>query len=648
MMKPLFLLSLAASLALPSLQAEIQLPKLLSDGGVLQREKAIPVYGWADASEELTIQLADQSIKVLADPTGYFEVDFKALPAGGPYQLTVASEDESVTVSGLLVGDVWVCSGQSNMETPMNRVVDLFADELANSDNPNIRAFNVPTGLEFNHPWQDISGGEWKVSSPENNYNLSAIAYFFAKEIEQEQGVPVGIVINAVGGSPIEAWLSEENLADNPIALKLAAPYKDQAYIDAVKAEEQAAGNAWYGTRDREDIGMHAEVPYYAAELDTSDWQEVMAPGLIKDHGVDLGDGAGVVWLSKEVELPESLAGKEALLRLGTLIDADVAWVNGEKVGETGYMYPPRKYPVPEGLLKAGKNRIAVRLTCNSSRGGFVDDKRYELEFDDSSISLEGAWKAKITYRCGPPPSSTFFRWKPTVLYNTKMAPLSKSPIAGILWYQGESNTGRTAIYEAQMSTLVAQSRLDWGQPDLPFLAVQLANFMAPSDVPQESGWAEIREAQRLAAASDPNVGLAVILDTGEWNDIHPLDKKTVAQRLALQARKIAYGEDVVADGPLFKCLKKKGSKLVVSFTSVADGLVVEGDEPLANFAIAGKDGVYHWAKAKIKGDSVVLSCKEVSDPVSVRYAWAHNPEGSKLYNSAGLPASSFEAKVEE
>jgi len=650
MKKPLVLLSSLALLAVQSLQAEIRLPKLLSDGAVIQREAPVPVYGWADPGEALSIELADRSISVMADPSGYFEVRFDALPLGEVYTLKIEGEDEEVTVENLAVGDVWICSGQSNMELPMYRVNDLFAEDLANSDNPNIRSFTVPTGLGFNHPWQDIAGGEWKVSSPENNYHLSAIAYLFAREIEAEQGVPVGVVINAVGGSPIEAWLSEENLADNPRALEQAAPYKDQAYIDAVKAKEKQAGNTWYGARDRDDLGMTAEVPYYSAELDTSDWQDFQAPGRLKEQGIDLGAGAGVVWLSKVIEVPEAMAGKEALLRIGTLVDADTAWVNGQKVGETGYMYPPRKYPVPENLLKAGKNRITVRLTCNSDRGEFIDDKRYELEFNDSSISLEGAWKAKITLKCGKPPSSTFFRWKPTVLYNTKMAPLTKMPITGILWYQGESNTGpwATKIYEKQMNTLVAQSREDWGQPELPFLGVQLANFMMPSEVPQESGWAELREAQRKAAASDPNVGLAVILDVGEWNDIHPLDKLTVAQRLARQARSIAYDEDIVADGPLLKCVKKKGSKLIVSFTSVADGLVVSGDEPLANFAVAGKDGVYHWAKAKIKGDSVVLSCKEVSDPVSVRYAWAHNPVGSKLYNSEGLPASSFEAQVKE
>lgn len=363
-------------------------------------------------------------------------------------------------------------------------------------------------------------------------------------------------------------------------------------------------------------------------------------PGYWAD--IKLGFVNGVVWFRKDFMVPSSMAGKKAKLNLGRIVDADSVFINGKFVGTTSYQYPPRRYIIPEGVLKDGENNITVRIISNSGRGGFVLDKPYEIISGDTRIDLTGEWKYKLGTTMPPLASQTFIRWKPEGLYNTMIAPLLNYRIKGAVWYQGESNTDRAVKYRKLLPALIRDWRKNWDQGDFPFLIVQLPNFMNAKSEPSESDWALLREAQ-LQTLSVPNTGLAVTIDIGEWNDIHPLDKKDVGKRLLLAAEKVAYGNnDVVYSGPIYQSMKVDGNKIILTFSSTGSGLVTkDGSEP-KYFAVAGADKHFIWANAKIENNKIIVWNSKVTNPVAVRYAWADNPEGANLYNKEGLPASPF------
>ena len=366
-------------------------------------------------------------------------------------------------------------------------------------------------------------------------------------------------------------------------------------------------------------------------------------PGYWADAGA--GRVNGVVWFRKDIELPANLAGKPARLWMGRIVDADSVFINGVFTGTTTYQYPPRRYSVPAGVLKAGKNTIAVRVVNNGGKGGFVPDKPYELIIDQQTIDLKGQWAYQIGATIEPLPGQPTIRWKPFGLYNAMIAPLLPYRIKGIIWYQGESNAGNPADYADLMATLIQDWRSKWGQGEFPFLFVQLANFMEPRSDPAESNWAALRQAQ-LRTLSVHNTGMAVAIDLGEWNDIHPLNKLDVGKRLALQAKKLAYGDDkTVCSGPQYRSMQVKGNKAILSFDHTGRGLQAK-EGTLKYFSVAGPDGKFVWAKAEIKGKKVVVWADAVLQPVTVRYAWADNPEGANLYNKEGLPASPFEARM--
>jgi sialate O-acetylesterase len=640
-------LLLAASLLGALTRADaLRLPHLLSDGAVVQRDEPIPVWGWADPGAEVVVALGGESRRGYADPDGRWAVTFPARPAGGaPFTLEVRSGDATRVARNLLAGDVWLCSGQSNMVLPMERVKERFADAIAASANPRIRCFTVPVRYAFEGPREEVAGGAWQEAGPDEVLDFSAVGYFFARALEAETGVPIGLIVSAMGGSPVESWMSEAALRPFPDRLEVAAPFRDPAYIAGLKQAENAAGAAWFRYRDARDEGLRHDPPYYASEYDAGAWPVLQAPGIWDEQGVP--EMFGVLWLRKEIELPAALAGRPARLLLGRVFDADVTYVNGVRVGETTYKYPPRRYTVPGGVLVAGRNVLTVRATMTGDRGRFLADKEYLLEVGGETFDLRGAWQWKVGMTSGPQPPSTFVEWQPLALYHAMLAPLHRQPLKGVLWYQGESNTGRAGQYEALLRAMITDWRARWGQPELPFLLVQLANYMEASAEPMESGWAELREAQRRVL-SLPHTGMAVTIDVGEWNDIHPLDKQTVGERLALEARRVAYGEGgLLSAGPLFAGLAREGSRLRLRFSFVGEGLRTrDGTEP-GGFALAGPDGVFHRAQARVDGETVVVAHPDIAEPRAVRYAWAHNPTSANLVNTAGLPASPFEARVE-
>jgi sialate O-acetylesterase len=635
----LYLLLLLAANA----SAELRLPAVLADGAILQRDEAVTIWGWADSGERVQVFVDGVRAGLGRAKEGRFQIDIGAYPAGGPHRIVVATQT-TATIEDVWFGDVWVAGGQSNMELSMERVTTRFPEAARDADFPLIREFKVPRKYAFGAPAEDFDGGEWKPTTPESVLSSSAVAYYFARDLHERYDVPIGIINSNYGGSAAESWMSEEALRDYPHYLEIAASYRDRDYLQGLLDADQERVAAWQAALDARDAGLTRDPPWFAAEVDDGRWATTEVPGLWESAG--LGDIDGAVWYRKTVELPASAEGLPGRLHLGRIDDADTAWVNGVEVGSTTYMWPPRIYPVPAGLLEAGENKVAVRVIDSGMSGGFIEDKDYRLTVGGQDYPLQGKWRYRVGTAAAPQPEPDFIAWRqPLGFYNAMLAPLANLRIKGVIWYQGETNVGRAKEYAELFPAMIRDWRRLWRQGDFPFIFVQLANYLEARAEPGNSDWAALRDAQRRALGV-PNTAMAVTIDVGEWNDIHPLDKKTVGERLALAARLLAYGEtDLTTSGPLFRSLMKRGDRLVVEFDHIGGGLEVRGDV-LRGFALQGESGKWAWADAEIRGETVVVHSDAVADPVRVRYAWADNPDTANLYNEEGLPASPFQASI--
>src|SRR5690606_37995339 len=504
-------------------------------------------------------------------------------------------------------------------------------------------------------PQDDLAGGEWLKAIGEEVRPFSAVAYFFAKKIYGKYGVPIGLVNASVGGTPIEAWTPKEGFKNFPDILKIIEENADTAFVNSQTRNTPSF--------DREptkpsDKGLIGELPWYDVNFKPKNWRRINIPGYWEDQGVK--DLNGVVWFRREVELPKSMENKEGRIFMGRIIDADELYINGVKVGEKTYQYPQRRYKIPANLLKAGKNIFVVRVTNNNGKGGFVPDKPYYIFTETDTVDLKGYWQYKVGEVFPPRDFSAFRRNnngeprprrinpqnEPSSLYNAMIAPYKQFPFKGILWYQGESNTGQPEVYEHYMHALVNGWREVFNRPEIPVIYAQLPNFMDVSYVPSESNWAALRLSQ-LKALSIPNSAMTVNIDLGEWNDIHPDNKKDVGERMALAGLKLAYGEDLVYSGPIAKESQVDGNKATISFNHTGSGLMAIDGETLSEFAIAGADKKFVWAKAKIEDNKFVLWCDDIAEPKFVRYAWADYPVNPNLYNKEGFPASPFEIELE-
>jgi sialate O-acetylesterase len=620
--------------------SQIKLPRLISDGMILQRDVTVKIWGWAAPKEKIQLDFNHKTYKTITAEDGKWMINLPSQKAGGPYEMTFKASN-NITLKNILFGDVWVCSGQSNMELPMERLRDKYKEVIAKAENPNIRQFLVPDLYNFEKENQDFASGEWISANPVNVLQFSGVAYFFALEIYDKYKIPIGLINTALGGSPAESWISEQGIKKFPDYYEEFLKFKDGKLEKQIDENDKKVNNDWYQLVNKTDEGLKNN--WKNAELNVSDWKEMNIPGYWADN--ELGNVNGAVWFRKEFVL-DKVKDSNAKLILGRIVDADSVYVNDQFVGTTSYMYPPRKYPFNANILKEGKNEIAIRVINNSGRGGFVTDKPYELVIGNDTLNLKGFWKYKLGAKMLPLPSQTFIRWKPVGLYNAMIAPLKNYSVKGILWYQGESSTKKPSEYLALMETLIADWRTQWQQEKLPFLFVQLTNFMDPKTEPAESNWAALRQQQKNTLAV-PYTGMAVTIDLGEWNDIHPLNKYDVGKRLALQARKIVYGEkNLIASGPLFTSMHLKENKLILSFSDIGSGLKTKDNGPLKGFSIAGSDGKFVWANALIEGDKIIVFSDAVLNPSKVRYAWADNPDQANLYNKENLPASPFEADL--
>ncbi len=636
-------LAISSAIALGgSLSADVKLPSIVGDGMILQREAPLKIWGWADPGEAVKVSFRGHSYKTKADSNGDWQISMRALKAGGPDTMEVAGNNQ-ITLQDILVGDVWLCSGQSNMTHMFDRWQEEYATEIAASENSEIRQFMVPTTPVLTGPSKDVPNQTWKKANPENLLNFTVIGYFFAKKLYDTYDVPQGILMSCVGGTIIEAWTSEEGFKDFPDILQTIEKNKDTEYIDRVNAEAKADREANPPIKTV-DLGQAGEIKWYDPAFEPLNWKTIQVPGYWEHQGINNLDG--VVWYRREIEIPESMLGTEVKVKLGRIRNADDVYVNGTRIGGTGYEYPQRRYTIPANLLKAGKNLMVVRISNNWGNGGFIPDKPYQLEAAGQTIDLKGTWHYRVgeVYRHGKRyKQGISAQSQPASLYNGMIAPLTPYAIRGALWYQGESNAGNPDAYRKYLPNLIADWRAHWGNSDLSFFIAQLPRYMDVDYSPAESDWAKMREVQLDTALSTPHTGVGINIDLGEWNDIHPGRKKPVGERLALQAMSIAYGDkDVVSSGPIFRSQKIEDGKIVLSFDHVGSGLVSNNGEDLGHFAIAGEDKNFVWANAKIEGDKVVVWSDEVASPLYVRYAWANNPDFANLGNEEGLPAAPF------
>ena len=527
--------SIIAILLLAALQTfgAVRLPAVLSDGMVLQRNQPIKVWGWADSDEKFEISWNGETYHVSAYADGRWEIELPAMPAGGPYAMKVGD----IELHDILIGDVFLCSGQSNMELPVRRVTDMFAEEIAGYENCFIRHYAVPQTFEFNAEQEDTPASSWKPCTQENVMSFSALAYFFAKELYKKTGVPVGLVNASWGGTPVEAWMSENALQPFPKYINEKRLYEDTGYLQRIKQLEGEDFYRWNTVLDQGDPGLNGDVKWYSPELNDSGWKTVDM--FSKEWGNDgLNPVGGSHWLRKDVMIPADMAGKEGIIRMGCIVDADSVYVNGHFVGNTTYQYPPRIYRIPAGVLKAGANNITVRVISNGGQPSFVPEKPYRIICGNEMVSLEGEWK----YRQGAPmpaaPSMMFFYYKPVCLYNAMISPLRNMKFQGVLWYQGESNVERRNEYAALLDGMIRDWRDTFNDSDLPFYIVELAEFLHKSDAQGRQAWEEMRQEQAKAAKTATHAVLIKNKDLGEWNDIHPLDKKTLGSRIAKAALK--------------------------------------------------------------------------------------------------------------
>lgn len=627
--------------------AEVRLPAIISDNMVLQQGTKVRIWGSANPKERITVAFDQKSVTTVANDKGKWELWIGPLQSGGPSELIVKG-DNIITIKNVLVGEVWICSGQSNMEWPLNNTENA-EQTLAQANYPEIRHFRVEHKTSP-APLDDVEG-HWVVTTPAEAAHFTAVGYFFGREIYQRLKIPVGLIHTSWGGTPAEAWTSQDALKDTPElkpildryeASLLALPQTKETYARALAQWEEKNLYA--------DTGNKGEALGYAKpDASTSDWQKMDLPTQFEAAGLQI-DGA--VWFRKTVTVPASWAGKDLLLNLAAIDDDDVTYFNGTKVGSIGKETPnsymvPRKYVVPGSLVRAGTNVIAIRVFDHAGEGGFSrGDMSLGPNGDAQPISLRGPWDYKIELGLEPKRPDWGTRPEavgivnqnsPSVLYNAMIAPIVPYGIRGAIWYQGESNAGRAYQYRTLFPLMIKDWRKAWGQ-QFPFYFVQLANWRPRKPEPSESDWAELREAQ-LMTLREPKTGMAVIIDVG-GEDLHPRNKLDVGRRLAQWALAETYGQNTIPSGPLFDRFSIDGDKVRVKFKHAA-GMKTNDGGPVKGFAIAGADRKFVWADARIEGDTIVVSSPQVPKPVAVRYGWADNPLVN-LYNKADLPASPF------
>lgn len=610
--------------------ATITLPGVFTHGMVVQRDQPLTIWGTTGSKETVRVTINGQQASALSNEKGEWKIVLKPMRWGGPYDLMVTTPDDKKVLRNILIGDVWICSGQSNMEMPVSgwSKVNNAEQEIAAANHPKIRLFTVEKATSF-VPKGDLAGGQWLECTAAHIPSFSAVAYFFGRKINQDTKIPIGLISTNWGGTNIQAWTSWSTISGfdgynhlDPVQMKQTFEEQDekrQAYNLALSTDP-GSKEAWY------------------QDNQTEGWSTIQMPSSWESSAI--GNTDGIIWFKKSFELASLPEDPEIVLHLGAIDDADSTYVNGTLVGQDNVWNKSRVYPISAAALKQGKNTITIKMMDGGAQGGmFGNPEDLFISIGDKKIALSGAWHYKPSviskdYNLIETGPNAF----PSQLFNAMIHPLTGLKIKGVIWYQGEANVDEAARYQQLFPAMIADWRKAWGY-NFPFLWVQLANYLERKKEPGSSAWAELRNAQHQTL-STPHTAEALAIDIGEANDIHPRNKQDVGLRLALAAEKMVYDKKIVASGPVLASAKTEGNKIILSFTHTGSGLVSR-NKKLTGFAIAGADQQFVWADAKIMGNKVVVSSASIKQPEAVRYAWADNPDAS-LYNKENLPASPF------
>ena len=628
--------------------SKLKLHEFFGHHMVLQRNQPVIVKGFATPGTKIRVEMngLSQKVKTMEDST--WKVSLPPMLQGGPHQLIVEAPDTTIKINDVLIGDLWICSGQSNMEWPLHNTLN-GKEELENMNYPNMRVMNIQNDMEF-LPVENLRKPvSWFPATSDTIRNFSAAGFYFGKEILQNQGVPVGLIGSNWGGTVVETWMSDDAIADFPEFkektdfMKSVNRSVEELINESMKEFEKWRTENYYR-------GPGFDEAWYKPETDVDSWKEMQVPGHWEEADPELENFNGAVWFRKEIDIPASFPGKDLKLWLSRTDDHDIAWFNGEKIGESFFYNQWTNYVVPSSLLREGKNTLVVRIFDVQGKGGFTGIPEYfdYHPVDDRSVVLNssGTWKYKKGMEYTGTPEQAYLLTRvdkndyPTLLYNAMIHPIIDFPVKGVIWYQGESNASRAYQYRELFPAMIQNWRNKWNTGELPFYFVQLANFKERKSVPSESDWAELREAQTFALEL-PNTGMATIIEIGEAGDIHPRNKRDVGKRLALNALALTYGVDTVYSGPVYASHEVHENNIIISFNHVDGGLTTSDGKSPVGFEIASGGGPFFKAEAEIVDGKIKISSKKVKNPAEVRYAWADNPE-TNLYNEAGLPAVPF------
>ncbi|WP_035653521.1 sialate O-acetylesterase [Flavobacterium sp. ASV13] len=613
--------------------ANVKMPLLFSDGMVLQRNKAIPIWGFADANEKVEIHFNKQIKKTQADKNGKWTVNLDAEKAGGPFELVIIGKNK-ITIKNVLVGEVWVCSGQSNMEFQVSKTINA-ENEMNNAEYPMIRHFGVERDFS-GIPKEDLKAGKWEVSSKETVGNFTAVGFYFARKLYSELKIPIGIINTSWGGTNVETWTSREAFEKSPEFKNMIADVPVMN-VDSISKLYAKRMNERIEKIQGTPVSTANENTFKELSFDDNSWGELNTPSIWESQ--HLGDLDGVVWMRKTITLSAEDIKIKATLSLAKIDDEDITYVNGIEVGKNFQYDAKRIYQIPENVLKEGKNVIAVRIVDNGGGGGiYGESENLKLTLGSKVIPLDGKWKFRvIVVKTALSPNSY-----PSLLYNAMVNPLIPYAIEGVLWYQGETNVWRANQYKKAFPLLITDWRTKFKQGDFPFYFVQLSTFDEyGGNSKKGSRWAELREAQSETLKLK-NTGMAVTTDIGNAKDIHPTNKQDVGLRLAAIALNNVYSKKQVFSGPTYKSQEIKGNQIILTFDNIGSGLSTPNNDELKGFEIAGADKVFHSAKAIIKDNKIMVSSDQVQNPVAVHYGWADDDAQINLYNKEKFPASPF------
>tara|TARA_R110002167_G_C12676972_1_gene651188 strand:+ start:155 stop:2152 length:1998 start_codon:yes stop_codon:yes gene_type:complete len=629
---------LSVALAVFSANGQITLAPQFASNMVLQRDTVNLLQGYADGNERISISMNGVKLQTIEVKQGAWQFRLPATAAGGPHTLTLQSQNPKIALNNVLFGDIWLASGQSNMEYALGTAGNDYEAEIESANLPQIRQFRVARNAAYQGPLSTIAKGQWLTAQGEDLKAFSAVAYFFAKHIQAQTGVPIGIINNAYAGARIQAWLSEQALAAYPSEVQMIQRNKTADEIEHLQIKDQQDHQQWQQELAANDLGVLNN--WFTEQLNDSQWPQLSVPGYWTDQGQEAFSGS--IWFRRSFIVSAKQAAQPASLELGRIVDQDEVYINEQLVGSTQYQYPQRVYGLNVGVLKAGLNQISVRIVShNAKKAGFVPAKPYQLGFSDSLIPLSGLWRYQVGYRMPRPLLNPRFKTneQASVFYNAMLAPLAHTRLKGIIWYQGESNADDPTVYQSLFPAMITEWRTLFAQPKLPFLYVQLANYLDAQHDPSIAGWADVRGAQTSGLKLD-NTAMVSAIDLGEWNDIHPKDKASVGKRLAHAALQKVYKQsDVAYQGPLLSCAERVSDNEIKVHSEFSPLATSGPDNKVQGFAISGDNLKYHWVEGELHPSYVSLQVKNANNVAYVSYAWQSNPTRANLSNSHKLPA---------